>query len=197
MSGFTVGNIVNSLTVSHLLFAGDTLNFCGANPEQIIFIHLVFIWFGVVSGLKVNLGKSELVPVGEVSIIEVLVDILGCKKGSLPMKYLGLALGAKFKEKTIWNSIFKKMERRLAGWKQLYLSKGGRITLIKSTLSNLPNYYMSLFAVPCNVARHIEQMRWNFLWSGMGDKSKLHLGRYLDGIRFVLLFNQGIQQLEI
>ena len=41
-----------------------------------------------------NLGKSELVPVEEVSIIEVLVDILGCKKGSLPMKYLGLALGA-------------------------------------------------------------------------------------------------------
>ena len=41
-----------------------------------------------------NLGKSELVPVEEVSIIEVLVDILGCKKGSLPMKYFGLALGA-------------------------------------------------------------------------------------------------------
>lgn len=83
MSGFTVGDMVNSLTVSHLLFASDTLNFCDANPNQIIFIHLGFIWFEVVSGLKVNLGKSELVPVGEVSIIEVLVDILGCKKGSL------------------------------------------------------------------------------------------------------------------
>lgn len=113
------------------------------------------------------------------------------------MKYLGLPLGAKFKEKTIWNSIIKKMERRLAGWKQLYLSMGGRITLIKSTLSNLPIYYMSLFPIPCDVARRIEQMQWNFLWRGMGDKSKLYLARYLDGIRFVLLFNQGIWQLEI
>lgn len=122
-----MGNMVNSLTVSHLLFPGDTLNFCDANPDQIIFIHLVFIWFEVVSGLKVNLGKSELVPVGKVCIIEVLVDTLGCKNGSLPMTYLGLPLGAKFKEKTIWNSIIKKMDRRLAGWKHLYLSKGAEL----------------------------------------------------------------------
>lgn len=93
-SGFTAGNMVNSLTVSHLLFAGDTLNFCGANPEQIIFIHLVFIWFEVVSGLKVNLGKSELVPVGEVSIIEVLVDILGCKKGFSSNEIFGVGTGS-------------------------------------------------------------------------------------------------------
>jgi hypothetical protein len=29
----------------------------------------------------------------------------------------------------------------------LYLSKGGRLTLIKSTLSNLPTYYLSLFPI--------------------------------------------------
>jgi hypothetical protein len=45
------------------------------------------------------------------------------------------------------------MECRLAGWKKLYLSKGGRLTLIKSTLSNLPTYYMSLFPVPMSVAK--------------------------------------------
>jgi hypothetical protein len=38
------------------------------------------------------------------------------------------------------------MERRLVGWKKLYLSKGGRLTLIKSTFSNLPMYY--IFVVP-------------------------------------------------
>ena len=32
------------------------------------------------------------------------------------MKYLGLSLGAKFKDKTIWNPILEKMEKRLVGW---------------------------------------------------------------------------------
>ena len=39
---------------------------------------------------------------GVVPKIEMLVDVLGCKQGSLPMKYLGLPLGAKFK-KILWN----------------------------------------------------------------------------------------------
>ena len=68
------------------------------------------------------------------------------------MKYLGLSLGAKFKDKTIWNPILEKMERRLARWKCLYLSNGGRVTLIKSTLLILPTYFLSLFPIPIAVA---------------------------------------------
>ena len=105
------------------------------------------------------MGKSELVPVGEVPCIGELADILGCKTSKLPMKYLG----AKFKAKDIWNSIVEKMERRLAGWKRIYLSKGGCLTLIKSTLSNLPTYFLSLFPIPADVAYRIEKIQKNFL----------------------------------
>ena len=76
---------------------------------------MVLIWFKAGTGLKINLGKSELVPVGVVHNIELLLTVLGCKQGILPMKYLNLPLDTKFKEKTIWNLIIKKMERRLAG----------------------------------------------------------------------------------
>lgn len=48
---------------------------------------------------------------------ELLVDALGCKQDSLPMKYFGIPLGAKLKEKIIWNPMIEKVERRLAGWK--------------------------------------------------------------------------------
>ena len=51
---------------------------------------------------------------------------LGCKQSSLPMKYFGLPLGAKWKDRAVWNPIIEKVERRLAGWKRLYLSKGGK-----------------------------------------------------------------------
>ena len=141
--------------VSHLLFADDTLVFCDANIDQMLILRMVIIWFEVVSGLKVNLGKSELVAVGAVHNMDLLVAILGCKQGSLPMKYLGLPLGAKFKDKSIWNPILEKMERKLAGWKKLYLSKVGRVTLIKSTLSNNPTYFLSLFPILASVANRI------------------------------------------
>ena len=41
-------------------------------------------------GLKINLGKSELVPVGMVHNIDLFLTVLGCKQGTLPMKYFGL-----------------------------------------------------------------------------------------------------------
>ena len=57
--------------------------------------------FEEVSGLRINLGKLELVPVGEVHNLGVLMGLLGCRHSSLPLKYLGLPLGAKFKESSI------------------------------------------------------------------------------------------------
>ncbi len=80
------------------------------------------------------------------------MSMLACKQLSLPMKYLGFPLSAKFKSMTIWNPILEKMEKRLASWKWLYLSKGGKLTLLKSTLSNLPTYFLSLFPLTAGVA---------------------------------------------
>ena len=93
------------------------------------------------SGLHIKLAKSELVPIGEVTNMGELVAFLGCRWSSLPMTYLGLPLSAKFKDRAIWNSNLERMEQRLTSWKRLYLSKGGKITLIKSILSSLLTYF--------------------------------------------------------
>ncbi len=102
-----------------------TLILCGAVRDQLQHLKSVFVWFQASSGLKINLGKSELVPVGSVPDVEDMAAVLGCKVAALPMSYLGLPLGSSFKDKTIWNGIVEKMELRLAGWKRMYLSKGG------------------------------------------------------------------------
>jgi len=99
---------------------------------------LLLLCFQVVTGLKVNVAKSEMVPIGEVNNVNALAEILGCRVGAMPMTYLGMPLGASNKSPSIWNPILEKIERRLARWKKLYLSKGGRLTLLKSMLSSLP-----------------------------------------------------------
>ena len=60
-------------------------------------------------------------------------------------------------------------------WKRLYLSKGGKITLIKSTLFSLPMYFLSLLPLPRKVANRMEKLQRDFLWSGINGDSKLHL----------------------
>ena len=149
--------------VSHLLFADDMILFCDADEEQILHIQMLLLCFQAVTGLKVNALKSELVPIGEVPNVHVLNEILGCQIGFLSMTYLGMPLGASHKSPTVWNPILEIIERKLAGWKKIYLSKGRRLTLLKSTLSSLPTYFLSLFTIPTHVANKIERLQRDFL----------------------------------
>ena len=89
------------------------------------------------------------------------------------MTYLGMPLGASHRSPTVWNPILEKIERKLVSWKKLYLSKGRRLTLLKSTLSSLSTYFLSLFIIPTHMANKIERLQRDFLW---GD-SKTHLVR--------------------
>jgi hypothetical protein len=168
--GFKAGKAQEEgLFISHLLFADDTVVFCDADPEQLLHLRMVLSCFEAVTDLGVNMGKSELVLVGDVRNGSQLADILCCNIGSLPMMYLGLPLGASFKASMVWNPVLEKVEKRLAGWKKLYLSKGGRLTLLKSMLSSLPTYYLSFFTIPKHVAARIERLQRNFLWGGLGE----------------------------
>ena len=115
-------------------------------------------WFETLSGLRINLDKSSLLPVGRDENEENLALELGCKIGSLPAEYIGLPLGAKRKAASVWDGVEERFRKRLASWKRQYISKGGRLTLIRSTLSNMPTYVMSLFRLPRKVEIRLEKI---------------------------------------
>ena len=48
------------------------------------------MWFEAISGLRINLDKSEILPVWRVENVWILALELGCKVGALPSTYLGL-----------------------------------------------------------------------------------------------------------
>ena len=65
LRGFHVGPVNNTcIRISHLLFADDIILFCDASWEQLLSIRFALTCFQAFIGLKVNLGKSEIVPLG-------------------------------------------------------------------------------------------------------------------------------------
>ena len=104
INGFQVrGREGEGVEISHLLFADDTLIFCDARKEVREYLSWILMWFEAMSGLKINLEKSE--PIGEVLNLEDLVRALGCKEGFLPSTYLGLPLGAPFKSSRVLDGV--------------------------------------------------------------------------------------------
>ena len=73
---------------------------------------------------------------------------------------------------------------------------GGKVTLIKSTLSSLPTYFLSLFPIPAKVAKRVEKLQRDFLWSGIRDDRKIHLVNWFKVCRPVKNGGLGIQCLR-
>jgi hypothetical protein len=82
----------NDVSISHLLFANDSILFCDADPQQMMYIRLVLTYFEVVIGLRVNMSKSEMIPVGDVPNLSILADIMCCRIKALPMTYCGVQI---------------------------------------------------------------------------------------------------------
>jgi hypothetical protein len=57
----------------------------------------------------------------------------------------------------------------------MYLYKGGRVTFRKSTISNLPSYFISFFPLPTGVENRIKELHRDILWGGIGGEFKYHL----------------------
>ena len=79
---------------SHVLYADDVLIFCRATQANINKLVSVFEEYGVISGQRVNWGKSNIYFGSSVpsSRAFLLSNLVGMKMASFPLHYLGVPL---------------------------------------------------------------------------------------------------------
>ena len=169
----------NRCRVTHLQFADDTILFANPREEELQTLKSLLLVFGQISGLKVNLDKSNLFGINlDQNHLSRLALLLDCKASDWPILYLGLPLGGNPTACGFWDPVIERISRRLDGWQKAYLSLGGRITLLQSCLSHITSYFISLFKIPASVAAKVERMQRDFLWSGVGEGKRDHLVRW-------------------
>ena len=108
-------------------------------------------------------------------VVKNFASEASCAVNEWPLLYLGLPLGGTQGQCLYWDSVVERMSKRFDGWKRVYFTLGGRISLIKACLTSIPLYYLSLFRIPVAVTRNLEKMMRNFLWFGMRDIKRDHL----------------------
>ena len=114
LEGFKVGQ--NSTRVSHLQYADDTIFFSNTSEEDLHTLKSLLLVFGQISGLKVNLDKSNIYGINlEQNHLSRLAELLDCKASGWPIPYLGLPLGGNPKACGFWDPVIERISRRLDG----------------------------------------------------------------------------------
>nr|GEX56919.1 hypothetical protein [Tanacetum cinerariifolium] len=108
--------------------------------------------FSFHKGLKINIIKSTIMGIGTTKEeVNSAAKIIGCSTFSSPFKYLGVK------------------------WKVKSLSIRGRFTLIKSVLTSLPLYFMSIYKAPMGVLYKLESICRNFFNGVDNNERKINM----------------------
>ena len=86
-----------------------------------------------------------------------------CKVDSFPFTYLGVPLHHSKLRRVDIQPVVDKVIKRIAGWKGKLLSYGGKLTLLKSCLTSIPTYLMSIIKFPKWAIESINSQMAHFL----------------------------------
>ena len=115
-------------SISHLLFADDSLFFCKAQKEECQTILRILKEYEVVSGQLINFDKSSI-QFGhriEESAIHELRDILGIQNLGGMGSYLGLPENLGGSKIQVFSLVQDRPNNRVNGWTFKFFIKGGK-----------------------------------------------------------------------
>jgi len=150
--------------VSMLQYADDTLFFCKASIQSVWTLKAIMRCFELASSLKVNYSKSKVGEVGvNINQTMIFVSILNCDIMKAPFSYLGVTVDENHERCAFWEGLLNKLRSRLCSWKGKSLSLAGRVYLIKSVLTSVPLFYVSLFCMSATMVKEVKRIQKRFL----------------------------------
>jgi hypothetical protein len=172
ITGFAPGLIYNGVVI--LQYANDTIFCIKHDPEQAVNLKFLLYMFELMSGLKFNYLKSEIVVIGGDNEIAMYSEMFNCQVGLLLLKYLGVPVTFSKLKNINWDFLEAKLITKLDAWVCDSASSFARLTLLDSCLSGIPSYYMAMFRLNKTFIGKMDKHRRRFFGLGKEKKSLLH-----------------------
>lgn len=165
----------NCPEVNHLLFADDTMFFCQATKENCITLKAILLQYEEASGQRINKDKSSITfstktPKEKRDMVKEMMEI---QKEGGSGKYLGLPEHFGRRKRDLFTSIVDRIRQRAATRSTRFLSKAGKLTMLKSVLTPIPVYSMSCFELPASLCKRIQSVLTRYWWDDSEEKKKM------------------------
>ncbi|XP_022573038.2 uncharacterized protein LOC111214447 [Brassica napus] len=165
-----------SPSISHLLFADDSLFFCKAEQSQCEELVRIIDVYGTASGQQLNKEKSSVL-FGSKVIASTKSDLrrsLGItKEGGMGM-YLGMPEKICGSKKQVFSFVQDRMNGKINSWSGKLLSRGGKEVQIKSVAQAVPTYVMSCYLLPIDTCNKLSAAVARFWWGTRNNNRGLH-----------------------
>lgn len=114
--------------------------------------------FGKITRLKINIDKSVVITIRcqALDLDNILLNFRVVQK-YLPCTYLGLPLSLRKIRRVQLQPCIDKIEVRLAGYKRNMLSRAGRLAILKTVLTAMPIYQLTVADLPTWARKRIDK----------------------------------------
>src|SRR5438067_6517141 len=102
----------------------------------------------------------------------------GFRMGSFPVTYLGVPLYRGRVSNALFFPIRQRLLNSISGWSHRYLTFGGRLALVRSTLMTIPLHFFQVMHVPKSTLRELEQIIARFFWGSTDRFRRRHWVRW-------------------
>lgn len=162
-------------SISHLLFADDSLLLVWANAENATCIQGILNLYEQVSGQTINKAKSAVLFSPNTSDADRLVvkKALQIPNEAVNDRYLGLPVHVGASRSGAFGYLKDRIWQKIMRWKEKMLSKAGKEIMIKAVAQAIPTFAMGCFDLTKGLCDKISAMIAKFWWSQQ-DKEKMH-----------------------
>ncbi|KAH9719688.1 reverse transcriptase domain-containing protein [Citrus sinensis] len=170
----------NTITVSHLLFADDSLIFTRATIDDCKHLKAIFDCYSMASGQLFNLDKSSMFFSGKTKADQVaaIKEIFQLKVVSRHEKYLGLPSMVGRNKRNFFDDLKLRVKSKISNWQHKHFSSGGKEVLIKTIAQAIPTYAMSVFKIPLGLCEDVQKIIARFWWGSQDDKRGIHWAKW-------------------